>query len=72
VPNTGPLVGSLVSSGTTIYASTCYFPSFCKKVQYLSSPDDYGHSWTVMPNEAPPQTVEAWVATDRWSSIWSA
>jgi photosystem II stability/assembly factor-like uncharacterized protein len=50
VPNTGPLVGGLVSSGTTMYASTCYFPSFCKKAQYLSSPDDDGDSWTVMPS----------------------
>ena len=50
VPNTGPFVGGLVSSGTTMYASTCYFPSVCKKAQYLSSPDDNGNSWTLMPS----------------------
>ena len=45
-----PIVGGLVSSGTTMYASTCYFPSFCKKAQYLSSAEDDGHTWTVMPS----------------------
>jgi photosystem II stability/assembly factor-like uncharacterized protein len=50
VPNTGPLVGGLVSSDTTMYASTCYFPSFCKQVRYLSSPEDDGDTWTVMPS----------------------
>jgi photosystem II stability/assembly factor-like uncharacterized protein len=48
VPNTGPLVGGLVSSGVTMYASTCYFPFFCTKAQYLSSPENDGDTWTVM------------------------
>jgi hypothetical protein len=48
VPDTGPLVGGLVSTGTTMYASTCYFPSFCEKVRYLSSSEDDGYTWTVM------------------------
>lgn len=50
VANTGPIVGGLVGSGTTMYASTCYFPAFCKKAQYLSSPEDDGNTWTVMPS----------------------
>jgi photosystem II stability/assembly factor-like uncharacterized protein len=50
VPNTSPLVGGLVSTGTTMYASTCYFPHFCKKAQYLSSPEDNGQTWTELPS----------------------
>jgi photosystem II stability/assembly factor-like uncharacterized protein len=48
VPNTGPIVGGLVTSGTTMYASTCYFPGACKKARYLSSPENDGDTWTVM------------------------
>jgi hypothetical protein len=47
VPNTGPIVGGLVSDGTTMYTSTCYFGGFCNP-RYLHSPETDGNTWTQM------------------------
>ena len=48
IPDTGPIVGGLVSDGTNMYASTCYFPDFCDDPRYLTSPEDDGKTWTEM------------------------
>lgn len=45
IPNTGPIVGGLVTDGTTLYASTCYFGGFCNP-RYLTSPEIDGNTWT--------------------------
>lgn len=47
VPNTGPIVGGLVSDGTTLFASTCYSGRFCNP-RYLRSPEVNGRNWTVL------------------------
>jgi hypothetical protein len=47
VPDTGPIVGGIVSDGTTMFASTCYFGGFCNP-RYLRSPETDGSSWTAM------------------------
>jgi len=47
VPNTGPIVGGLVSDGTSMFASTCYFGGFCNP-RYLRSPETDGNTWTQM------------------------
>jgi hypothetical protein len=47
VPDTGPIVGGLVSDGATMYASTCYFPGFCNP-RYLKSAESDGNQWTAM------------------------
>jgi hypothetical protein len=49
VPDTGPIVGGLVTDGTNMYASTCYFPDFCEP-RYLKSPEGDGQKWTQMPS----------------------
>jgi hypothetical protein len=49
VPDTGPIVGGLVTDGTNMYASTCYFQNFCTP-RYLKSPESDGQKWTVMPS----------------------
>jgi hypothetical protein len=49
IPDTGPIVGGLVSDGTTMYASTCYFPGFCNP-RYLRSPEADGNTWTAIPS----------------------
>jgi hypothetical protein len=46
VPDTGPIVGGLVSDGTTMFASTCYFQGFCDAPRYLRSPESDGDDWT--------------------------
>jgi len=45
VADTGPIVGGLVSDGTTMYGSTCYFANFCNP-RYLRSPETDGQTWT--------------------------
>jgi hypothetical protein len=50
VPDTGPLVGGIVSDGTTLYANTCYSEGFCPKGRYLTSPLSDGDTWTEMPS----------------------
>jgi hypothetical protein len=45
VPDTGPIVGGLVSDGTTMFSSTCYFGDFCNP-RYLRSPETDGQQWT--------------------------
>lgn len=45
VPDTGPIVGGLVSDGTTMFTSTCYFANFCNP-RYLRSPETDGQTWT--------------------------
>jgi hypothetical protein len=47
VMNTGPIVGGLVSDGTTLFASTCYFGDFCNP-RYLRSPETDGQNWTAL------------------------
>jgi hypothetical protein len=49
IPDTGPIVGGLVSDGTTMYASTCYFPNFCTP-RYLRSAESDGNTWTEIPS----------------------
>lgn len=49
VPDTGPIVGGLVSDGTTMFTSTCYFGNFCNP-RYLRSPETDGHTWTTIPS----------------------
>lgn len=49
IPDTGPIVGGLVSDGTTMYASTCYFGGFCNP-RYLHSAETDGQTWTALPN----------------------
>ena len=44
VPDTGPIVGGLVSDGSTMFASTCYFGGFCNP-RYLSSAEADGQTW---------------------------
>ena len=48
IPNTGPILGGLVSDGTNMYASTCYFGDFCDDPRYLTSPETDGQTWTEM------------------------
>jgi photosystem II stability/assembly factor-like uncharacterized protein len=50
VPGTGPIVGSIVSDGTTMYASTCYGGGVCDKIRFLKSPETDGRTWTEIPN----------------------
>jgi len=47
IDDTGPIVGGLVSDGTNMYASTCYFTDFCNP-RYLTSPETDGQTWTAM------------------------
>jgi len=47
IRDTGPIVGGLVSSGTTMFASTCYFGDFCNP-RYLTSPESDGTTWTAL------------------------
>jgi photosystem II stability/assembly factor-like uncharacterized protein len=49
IPDTGPIVGGLVSDGQNLYASTCYFGGFCDTPRYLTSPESDGTTWTSMP-----------------------
>ena len=48
IPDTGPIVGSVVSDGTTMYASTCYAGNFCDQPRYLTSPEADGKTWRAM------------------------
>jgi hypothetical protein len=51
IDGTGPVLGGIVVDGTSMYASTCYFPGFCTAPngpRYLTSTDD-GQTWTAMP-----------------------
>jgi hypothetical protein len=46
VPDTGPIVGGIVSDGTNIYAATCYFGGFCQDgARYLKSAETDGDTW---------------------------
>lgn len=47
MPDTGPIVGGLVTNGTNLFASTCYFANFCSP-RYLRSPQTDGRTWTAM------------------------
>jgi photosystem II stability/assembly factor-like uncharacterized protein len=47
VPDTGPIVGGIVTDGTTMYASTCYFGGFCNP-RYLRSAETDGNQWTTL------------------------
>jgi hypothetical protein len=48
VPDTGPILGGLVSTGTTMFASTCYFGNFCDTPRYLKSAETDGTTWQPM------------------------
>jgi photosystem II stability/assembly factor-like uncharacterized protein len=48
IENTGPVVGGLVTDGTNMYTSNCYFHDFCDKAQYRTSPESDGNTWTEM------------------------
>jgi hypothetical protein len=52
IPNTGPITGGLVTSGTTMFESTCYMEGICRpaEIRFLSSPESEGHIWTRMPS----------------------
>jgi len=47
VPDTGPIVGGIIDTGTTLYSSTCYFGGFCNP-RYLHSPNTDGNTWTAL------------------------
>jgi hypothetical protein len=47
IPDTGPIVGGLVTDGTTMFASTCYFGDFCNP-RYLHSLESDGQHWTAL------------------------
>ena len=49
VPDTGPILGGIVSDGTTMFASTCYFGGFCDTPRYLKSAETDGTTWQAMP-----------------------
>lgn len=49
IENTGPIVGGLVTDGTTMFGSTCYFGNFCNP-RYLRSPESDGQTWTQIPS----------------------
>ncbi|HWB82237.1 MAG TPA: hypothetical protein VG755_45045 [Nannocystaceae bacterium] len=51
IADTGPILGGLISDGTSLYASNCYFGGFCEQARYLKSTDD-GLSWQDM--DVPP------------------
>jgi hypothetical protein len=48
VPDTGPILGGLASSGSNIFASTCYFGGFCDAPRYLKSAETDGITWQAM------------------------
>lgn len=48
IPDTGPIVGGLVTDGKNMYASTCYAGNFCDQPRYLTSPEADGTTWTAM------------------------
>lgn len=50
IPGTGPIIGSIVSDGTTMYASTCYGGGVCDQIRILTSLETDGRTWTEMPN----------------------
>jgi hypothetical protein len=53
LPDTGPIVGGLVSDGNSLFASTCYFGDFCKPpntARYLRASVNAPQTWTAMPN----------------------
>jgi hypothetical protein len=54
IPDTGPILGGLISDGTTLFASTCYFGGFCEQARYLRSSDD-GATWS--PMDIPPLSM---------------
>jgi hypothetical protein len=47
IPDTGPIVGGLVTDGTTMFGSTCYFGGFCNP-RYLRSAETDGQTWTAL------------------------
>jgi len=47
IADTGPIVGGLVTDGTTMYSSTCYFGGFCNP-RYLYSAETDGGTWAAM------------------------
>jgi hypothetical protein len=49
IPDTGPIVGGLISDGKTLYASTAYFDGF-GPTRYLRSPESDGQTWEQMPS----------------------
>lgn len=50
IPNTGPIMGGLVSDGATMYASNCYFGGFCQEAKYFRASEDDDEKWTAMPS----------------------
>lgn len=50
IPGTGPIVGAIVSDGTTMYASTCYGGGVCDQIRILTSLETDGRTWAEMPN----------------------
>jgi hypothetical protein len=53
VKDTGPIVGGLVTNGSNMFASTCYFPDSCT-ARYLRSAQSDGQKWTEMKSPAIP------------------
>jgi hypothetical protein len=47
VPDTGPILGGIVSNGSTMFASTCYFGNYCQP-RYLKSAETDGMTWEPM------------------------
>jgi hypothetical protein len=49
-PNTGPIVGGLVTDGSTMFSCTCYSANFCDAARYLRSAESDGLKWTQIPS----------------------
>lgn len=47
IADTGPIVGGLVTDGSEMYASTCYFGDFCNP-RYLHSAESDGKTWQAL------------------------
>lgn len=47
IDGTGPILGGIISDGSSIYASNCYFGGYCEQARYLRSDDD-GATWVDM------------------------
>lgn len=50
IPNTGPIMGGLVSDGTTMYTSNCYFGGYCQEAKYFRAAETDDEKWTQMPS----------------------
>jgi hypothetical protein len=50
VPDTGPIVGGLVTNGSAMFGCTCYSEKFCDAARYLRSAESDGLKWMALPS----------------------